>query len=125
MPEQGRAPPRYIEQRLEQLEQSNEELLGLVTALTAVTTALAATHPKRSILHDALARAAPGVRAATQAHGMSERTQTVLDAFTNLLHQTLTEPEPEQLDEAKQVIQAFLQHPSDDEFDDHDDDPQD
>lgn len=111
MPDHGRPSPRYIEERLELLEQSNEELLGLVTALTAVTTALAATHPQRAVLHDALARAAPGVRAATQAHGMSERTQLVLESFTNLLHQTLTEPEPAQLDEAKQVIQAFLQSP--------------
>lgn len=105
-------PPRYIEERLDQLERSNEELMGLVTALTAVTTALAATHPQRCVLLDALARAAPGVREATQAHGLSERTQMVLEAYTNLLHQTLTEPEPAQFSEAKQVIRAFLQPPS-------------
>lgn len=121
MPDHGRPGHRYIEERLAQLEQSNEELLGLVTALTAVTTALAATHPHRTVLHEALARAAPGIREATQAHGMSERTQMVLEAFTNLLHQTLTEPEPAQLDEAKQVIQAFLQSPP---GDDHRDFPE-
>ncbi|MFT3720252.1 hypothetical protein [Pseudorhodoferax sp.] len=105
----------YIEERLEQLERSNEELVGLVTALSAVTTALAATHPQRAVLLEALARAAPGVREATQAHGLSERTQLVLETYTNLLHQTLTEPEPAELDEANQVIQAILQNPSDDE----------
>lgn len=115
MPHPGQPPQRYIEERLAELERSNEELLGLVTALTAVTTALAATHSQRAVLHDALARAAPGIRAATQTHGMSERTQTVLETFTNLLHQTLTEPVPARLDEAKQVIQAFLQSPSDED----------
>ncbi|KQP22626.1 hypothetical protein [Pseudorhodoferax sp. Leaf267] len=100
-----------IEERLTQLERSNEELMGLVTGLTAVSTALAATHPQRAMLLDALARAAPGVREATQAHGVSERTQLVLEAFTNLLHQTLTEPVPAQLDEAEQVIRSLLQNP--------------
>ncbi|MGC3986104.1 MAG: hypothetical protein QM777_16075 [Pseudorhodoferax sp.] len=119
MSDNARPGPRYIEERLEQLERSNEDLLGLVTALTAVTTALAATHPQRAVLHEALARAAPGVRQATQQHGMSERTQMVLEAFTNLLHQTLTEPQPARLDEAKQVIQAFLQHPPADDVRDH------
>ena len=85
--------------------------MGLVTGLTAVSTALAATHPQRAMLLDALARAAPGLRAATQAHGVSARTQLVLEAFTNLLHQTLTEPEPSQLDEAEQVIRSVLQNP--------------
>lgn len=117
MAHSGSPPHRYIEDRLDQLERSNEELMGLVTALTAVTTALAATHPQRAMLLEALARAAPGVREATQAHGMSERTQMVLEAFTNLLHQTLTEPEPAQFDEAKQVIQAFLQQPPDQDED--------
>lgn len=100
-----------IEHRLAQLERSNEELMGLVTGLTAVTTALAATHPQRAVLLDALARAAPGVREATRAHGVSDRTQLVLEAFTNLLHQTLTEPVPSQFDEADQVIRALLQNP--------------
>lgn len=111
MAHSGSPPHRYIEDRVAQLERSNEELMGLVTALTAVTTALAATHPQRHVLLEALARSAPGVRAATQAHGMSDRTQLVLQSFTDLLHQTLTEPEPAQLDEAKQVIQAFLHAP--------------
>lgn len=113
-------PRRYVEDRLDELERSNEELMGLVTALTAVTTALAATHPQRCVLLEALARAAPGVREATQAHGLSERTQTVLEAYTNLLHQTLTEPEPAQLNEAQQVIQAFLQPPPRDPDEDTD-----
>ena len=104
-------PHLNVEDRLTLLERSNEELMGLVTALTAATTALAATHPQRTLLLDALARAAPGVREATQAHGVSERTQLVLEAFTNLLHQTLTEPVPSQLDEAEQVIRSLLQNP--------------
>lgn len=100
-----------VEDRLTLLERSNEELMGLVTALTAATTALAATHPQRALLLDALARAAPGVRQATQAHGVSERTQLVLEAFTNLLHQTLSEPVLSHLDEAEQVIRSLLQNP--------------
>ena len=90
--------------------------MGLVTALTAISTALAATHPQRAMLLEALERAAPGVRQATQAHGMSERTQMVLEAFTNLLHQTLTEPVPSQFDEADQVIQAILRNPPPDDL---------
>ncbi len=97
------------EQRLAQLERSQEELMGLVTALTAVTTALAATHPQRALLLEALERAAPGVRQAT--HGLSERTRVVLDAFTNVLHQTLTEPVPSHLQDAEQVIQTMLRPP--------------
>lgn len=99
------------EQRLAQLERSNEELMGLVTALTATTTALAATHPQRALLLEALERAAPGVRAATQQHGLSERTRLVLDAFTNVLHQTLTEPVPSHVDDAAQVLQTLLRPP--------------
>lgn len=106
-----RDPHLSIDDRLNQLERSNEELMGLVTALTAVTTALAATHPNRSVLLDALARAAPGVREATQANGVPKRTQLVLEAFTNMLHQTLTEPVPSQYDEAQQVIRSVLQKP--------------
>ncbi len=100
-----------IEERLTQLERSNEELMGLVTALTAVATALAATHPNRAFLLEALERATPGVRQATQAHGVSARTQLVLEAFTNLLHQTLTEPVPSQFSEADDVIRAILKNP--------------
>jgi hypothetical protein len=103
--------PSSTEDRLRQLERSNEELMGLVTALSAITTALAATHPQRAVLLEALVRAAPGVRQATQDHGVSERTQMVLERFTNLLHQTLTEPVPSQFDEADDVIRAILQNP--------------
>jgi hypothetical protein len=103
--------PSSTEDRLRQLERSNEELMGLVTALSAITTALAATHPQRAVLLEALVRAAPGVRQATQDHGVSERTQMVLEQFTNLLHQTLTEPVPSQFDEADDVIRAILQNP--------------
>jgi hypothetical protein len=98
-----------IEDRLTQLERSNEDIMGLLTALTTVVTALAATHPQRAVLLDVLVRAAPGVREATQTHGVSKRTQLVLEAFTNLLHQTLTEPVPSELDEAEQVIRAIQQ----------------
>lgn len=100
-----------VDARLIQLEKSNEELIGLVTALTAVSTALAATHPNRAFLLEAMARAAPGVRQATQAHGVSMRTQLVLETFTNLLHQTLTEPVPSQYSEADDAIRAILKKP--------------
>lgn len=103
-----------VNDRLTQLERSNEELMGLVTALTAVSTALAATHPNRAFLLEALERATPGVRQATQAHGVSVRTQLVLEAFTNLLHQTLTEPVPSQYAEAEEVIRAILKNPPED-----------
>ena len=105
------APNSGIAHRLAELERGHEELMGLVTALTAVSTALAATHPQRALLLEALERAAPGVRQATQAHGVSERTQMVLEAFTNLLHQTLTEPVPSQFAEANDALRTILKNP--------------